>query len=136
MNQGALGFPRPRPGRSVLAGWFQDNVAASQSAVALVIANARTEIPMPAPGSVVGVVVYSNAARTAGTLIVDVTVDGVVVGTRAALDAVNTQTAAGTQTPGADPYAAGQRIGVKVTTDAGWLPTTADIDVAVIVALP
>lgn len=121
--------------RTVLAGWFQDNVAASQAAVALVIANARTEIPMPVGGSIVGIAVWSNAARTAGTLTVDATIDGTVTGCQAVLDGTNTQTDTGSQAAGLDLFTPGQRIGVKITTDGSWAPTTADIDVAVLVAL-
>lgn len=121
--------------RTVLAGWFQDNVVASQAAVALVIATARTEVPMPVGGSLIGIVIRSNAARSAGTLTVDATIDGTVTGLQAALDATNTQTDTGTQAVGADVFIAGQRIGVKITTDGAWAPTTADIDVAVLVSL-
>lgn len=124
-----------RGDRTVLDGWFQDNVAASQTAVALVIANARTEIPMVTAGSVVGIVVYSNAARSAGTLTVDVTINGTATGCQAVLDGTNTQTDTGTQAVGTDTFTAGQRIGVKITTDGSWSPTTADIDVAVLVSL-
>jgi len=117
----------------VLDGWFQDNVTASQTAVALSLGNSRTEIPMPAPGHVVGVVVYTNAARAAGTLTVDVTINGTVTGLQAILNGSSTTTTATRQAQNTDKYTIGQRIGVKITTDSGWLPTTADIDVAVLV---
>lgn len=118
---------------SVVAGWYQDNAAANQSAVVLPMANARTEVPMPADGHVVGIVVYSNAARAAGTLTVDATINGTVTGLTAVLDGSNTQTKATRQAQNLDKFAAGNRLGVKITTDAGWLPTTADIDVALLV---
>jgi len=120
---------------TVLADWFQDNVAASQSAVALLRPNSRTEVPMPTGGSVIGIVVFTNDARTAGTLTVDATIDGTVTGLTAVLDGTNTTTKATTQAVDLDTFTAGQRIGVKITTDGSWAPTTADIDVAVLVAL-
>lgn len=118
---------------SALSGWFQDDVPASQTAVALTLSGGRTEIPMPADGYVVGVAVFSNEARTAGTLTVDPTINGTVVGLTAVLDGTNTTTKTTRQANGLDKFTAGQRIGVKITTDAGWLPTTADIDVTVLV---
>lgn len=117
----------------VLGGWWQDNVAASQTGVVLAMSNARTEVPMPSAGHVVGIVVYSNAARVAGTLTVDATINGTATGLQAILNGTNTQTKATRQAQGLDKYAEGNRIGVKITTDGSWSPTTADIDVAVLV---
>lgn len=118
---------------SVIDGWFQDNVTANQAAVVLGRGNSRTEVPMPSPGHLVGIVVYSNAARAGGTLTVDATINGTVTGLTAVLDGTNTQTKATRQAQNTDKYTIGQRLGVKITTDSGWLPTTADIDVALLV---
>lgn len=122
---------------SVIDGFWQDNVAASQTAVVLAYGAvaARTEVPMPASGAVIGIVVFSNAARTNGTLTVDATINGTVTGCTAVLDGTNTTTKATRQGNSADKFTAGQRIGVKITTDGTWAPTTADIDVAVLVSL-
>jgi len=116
--------------------WYQDDVAASQSGVALNLGGeaSRTEIPVARAGSVVGIAVYSNEARTGGTLTVEVTIDGVGTGLTATLDATNTQTHYATQAIGLSTFTAGQKIGVKVTTDASWAPTTADITVEVEIA--
>lgn len=119
---------------TLLAGWYQDNVIASQTGVVLNLPlTPRTEITMPADGYVVGIAVRSNEARTAGTLTVDATINGTVTGLTAVLDGTNTQTKTTRQSNSADKFTAGQRIGVKLTTDAGWLPVTADIDVTVLV---
>ena len=118
---------------SVVDGWFQDNVTATQTAVVLGRGNSRTEVPMPSPGHLVGIVVYSNAARVAGTLTVDATINGTVTGLTAVLDGTNTQTKATRQAQNSDKYTIGQRLGVKITTDGSWSPTTADIDVALLV---
>jgi hypothetical protein len=118
----------------VLVGWFQDNVPGTQSAVALSRAAARTEALMPLAGSVVGIIVYTNEARTAGTLTVEATINGTGTGLTAVLDGTNTTTKLTTQAIGADTFTAGQRLGVKITT-ASWTPTTADIDVSLLVTL-
>lgn len=125
----------PPPLKPITVGFYQDNVAANQAAVALTIQGdaTRTENPMPLAGSVIGIVVYSNEARAAGTLTVDVTINGAVTGLQGVLDAVHTQTHGNTQSPGINTFAKWDRIGVKITTDAGWLPVTADITVEVTV---
>jgi hypothetical protein len=76
--------------------------------------------------------VYSNAARTAGTLTVEVTINGTGTGLTAVLDGSNTQTSMATQAKDTDAFGAGSRIGVKLTTDASWAPVTADITVEVL----
>lgn len=110
----------------------QENVAASQSAVALVIpGTVLTEYVMPFAGSVVAITVASNEARSAGTLTVDATINGTVTGLQAVLDDDPTTYAYGTQAKDTDAFSAGDRLGVKITTDGDWAPTTADIMVTV-----
>jgi hypothetical protein len=115
--------------------WYQDNVAASQTDVVLNMAGdaSRSEIPSILPGSIVGIAVYSNGARTNGTLTVDATIDGVATGLQAVLDATNTQTHTATQVRNTDAFTAGQRLGVFITTDALWAPVTADIVVSLLI---
>lgn len=118
-------------------GFMQQNVSASQSAVAMDVLGleGNTEVVMPFAGSVLGIGVASNAARTSGTLTVDVTVNGVAMGLEAQLDASNTQYHSATQAKDTDDFNAGDRLGVKITTSADWAPTTADIVVTVIVEM-
>lgn len=114
--------------------WFyQDNSAASQTAVALTCLGdaVRTGYPMVRGGSVVGIVVLSNEARTASTLTVDATIAGSVTGLQAILDADNTTSKVTTQDTNLDTFTAGQQIGVKITTTGTWAPATADIIVGV-----
>lgn len=114
--------------------WFyQDNVIANQNNVALCCLGdaVRTTYPMLYSGSIVGVAVVSNAARAAGTLTIDVLLDGVAIGLQAVLDGTNTTTHIVTQAEGLDTFIAGQSIGARITTDAAWLPITADIIVAI-----
>ena len=122
-------------GTTELTYWYQDNVTASQTDVVINMDGntGRAEVPTVRAGSVIGVAVYSNAARTAGTLTVDVTVDGTKTGLTAVLDGTNPQTKTTTQAKDTDVFTAGQRIGVKITTDGTWAPITADTTVVVLV---
>ena len=114
----------------------KENVPASQTAVAIYVASfseTNTEIVMPYAGSVIAISVASNAARTAGTLTVDATVNGTATGLQAVLDVTNTTYHHAHQDPELDLITAGDRLGVKITTSADWLPTTADIVVTVVI---
>ena len=116
----------------------QDAVADAQTAAAMnIIETGATtgtldaaEYQMPWDFEIVGISVVSGAARTAGTLTVDATIDGTVTGLQAALDATNTLRDYGTQARGSDRGVAGSRVGCKLTTTS-WTPTTADIAVIV-----
>lgn len=116
--------------------FFQDNVAASQSAVALVVGHSATvtEFEMPWAGSIVGIQIVSNEARTADTLTVDATINGTVSGLQAVLDGTNTTHHSSTQAKDTDAFNAGDRVGCKITTGGSWTPTTADIAVTVYVS--
>ncbi len=114
--------------------WFyQDDVAAGQSAVALTCFGdaARTEYPMNRQGSITGIILWSNEGRTADTAVADATINGSATALQATLDSSNTTVDSATQDKGADAFTASQRIGVKLTTGGSWTPTTADIIVGV-----
>lgn len=117
--------------------FYRVDAAADLAAVALnasgPITNGVTEIEMPWAGSIVGISVVSNDARTAGTLTVDATINGTVTGLQAVLNGDNTTHHSGVQAIDTDAFAAGDRLGVKITTDSGWLPITADVVVIVYV---
>lgn len=121
--------------RILLDGWYQNNVAASQTGVAL----SRLSGPdceaggviVPRAGSITAVAVYSNAARTAGTCTVEVVKNGAATGFTAALNGTNTQFAVATAAKDARALAAGDILGVQVTTSSDWAPTTADIRVVI-----
>jgi len=112
-------------------GFFQDNVAASQSAVSLSDGMSTRGYSVPRAGSVLGVVVTSNEARTAGTLTITVFIGGTNTGFTAVLDGTNTTTKATLQAKDLDTFVAGDLIRTVITTDASWAPTTADINVTV-----
>jgi hypothetical protein len=109
--------------------WGQQNVAASQTNVplsCLVSINFDT-IKMMRPGSVVGMSTRLTEAIAAGTLTVRLTKNG-AAGT---LLIAHTSGTGGEviQGVGVDTYAAGDLIGVQITTTAGFLPITTDLEV-------
>jgi len=122
--------------RQTVDGWTQDNVAANQTNVELTRAVGRWRAPRA--GSVTGVIVTATEARTAGTLTATVFKNtglagaaGATIGLTAVLDGTNTSRKATTQLKDTDAFAAGDELYAVVTTDAGWLPTTSDIRIAI-----
>jgi len=115
--------------------FFQANVAASQSAVALKEGtNQVTGHTMPFAGEVLAVTANLSAAGTAGTLSVSATVGGTADADTTV--AITTQTAKTTIVPRSKcALNAGDLLGVKVTTNGTWDGTTADLVVTVFVAL-
>lgn len=115
--------------------FFQANVAASQTAVALKEGtNQNTAIVMPFAGEVVAVACNLSAAATAGTLTASATVGGTADADTAT--AITTETAKTSVIPrGKTSFVAGDLIGVKITSSGTWDGTTADLTVTVFVAL-
>lgn len=111
--------------------WAQDNVAANQAAVALfaqVSTNFDTWKAMRS-GSVVGLSTRLTAAVAAGTATVRVTKNGVAGTLNVAHTAAsNPSGGQATQAIGIDTFVAGDLIGLSITTDAGFLPITTDIE--------
>ena len=121
--------------------FVQDNLAASQTDVALNIQEVAsatalliTGLSMPWSGSIVGVSVDTSSAATAGTLTVTATIDGTKQADTA--QSITTATAASVVVPQSKvQFAAAQKLGVKISTSAGWDATTADLAVIVYVLL-
>jgi len=116
--------------RQTIDGWYQDNAAATQTAVQLTRFAAGVVPTMFVPvraGSVLGVCVLSNEARTAGTLTVEVYKNGAATGLTAVLNGTDTTFKATTQGKDNDTFVAGDQIDLRVTTSADWTPVTADI---------
>lgn len=78
-----------------------------------------------AGGSVTRLEVVSSAARTAGSCTIEVYIDGAASGLTAVLDAENTTFVVEEAALGEFEYAAGEPITVRMTTTAGWTPTSA-----------
>lgn len=124
-------------GQLVAFNLMQDNVAASQTDVQLLIAettstagNAVDGYVVPWSGEIVGIGWYLSAAGTAGQLTVGATINGTE-------DADTTQTIT-TSTNGyarvlrgRAPFSAGDIIGAELTTNSTWDGTTADLGVTV-----
>lgn len=121
--------------------FVQDNVAASQTDAQLNIQEVASAaallidgLSMPWAGAVVGISVNTSAAATAGTLAVGVTIDGTEkTATTQTLTTGTAATAVFNQE--SVMFAAGAKLGVEITTSAGWDATTADLAVIVYVLL-
>lgn len=111
--------------------FYYDNVAASLTDQIINTPTTNNRHLAMRAGSVLGIAVRSNEARTAGTLTVEVFINGAATGLTAVLDTTNTTVKVTVQARDLDTFVAGDYIEVKVTTDASWLPVTADIDVVV-----
>jgi hypothetical protein len=119
-----------------LGNWTRIDAAAGLAAVAMDyngFSGIYGSIYMLRAGSVLGICVRSNVARTAGTLTVEVAIDGVGCGLTAVLDAGSPQTTLTIQAKDLDTFTAMQQIGVLLTTAVAWAPVTADIKVSVLI---
>lgn len=112
--------------------WGQDDVAAAQTAVALsqrvstVFAN---DTKMVRAGSLTGLNTRLNTPITAGTLTVIVTVGGVATTlTLVHTSASNPSGGQATLASAVEAFAAGALVGIDITTSAGFLPVTADLE--------
>jgi hypothetical protein len=125
----------------------QAAVAASQTAIALKtnVNDATsgslniTGVPMPAAGSIVGISAVLTANKTAGNFNLTPTLNGSAITTPSTLVSVPIATSAlkvsklvDAQQIGAR-FNAGDLIGVKLTTDGSYAPTTNDLYVLVFV---
>jgi hypothetical protein len=113
----------------------QANVAASQTDVQLKDATNGVEgVTMAFPGIIVGLTVDLSAASTGGQLTVGVTINGTEVA--ATTQTITTATAVrAIFDRDAVQFAAGDKLGVEITTNAGWTPETAELAATVLAAL-
>ena len=121
-----------RRGALFLMGWGQANVPGSQSAVTLDRYGTSLHRPLilPFSASVASLMVVMTAARTAGTLTVQVFIDGTASGLEAVIDGDNPLTVEETAAAGEYPFDAGEQVTLRITT-SGWTPTSADAHVFV-----
>lgn len=111
-------------------GWYADNVGVGEGPTQMSrFANGTDvdEVFLPRAGSITGVWVHSDEARTAGTLTVEVYKNGAGVGLTAVLDGTNTTFKATTQAKDTDTFVAGDQLDLRFTTDGSWAPGSADI---------
>lgn len=117
--------------RHAVGNWEQQNVPVSQASVALKLNADNAEIVLPYAGSIMAISVAATEARSAGTLTVKPTINGTEKAISAVLNATNTQFKHTTQAKDTETFVAGDRLGVKITTDSTWAPTTSDIIVTI-----
>lgn len=108
--------------------FYQDNVAASQTAVALGVRNRVTfsDVMMVRAGSIIGLNVRLSEAVTAGTLTCTVAVNGTAGTLNVALTAGTNGQAV--QLPGTDTFIAGDTVSIEITTTGTFTPTTTDVE--------
>lgn len=121
--------------------FMQDNLAASQTDVQLLLAevasaagNTIDGYVMPFAGEIIAISGRLSAAATAGSLLIGPTVGGTekTALTQTVTTGVSPR---GTVIRGTAPFAAGDLIGAEITTDGTWDGTTADLAVTVWVLL-
>lgn len=105
------------------------NAAANQTAVEMAAAGEATsgdvpQQPVPWAGSIVGISIQIEAARTAGSLTIQPSIDGVAAGTTLAIDDDPTQYNYVAWRRGRYPFTAGQRLGCLWTTSSDWAAGT------------
>jgi len=111
--------------------WAQNDVAASQTDVPLSaqVSTNFDDIPAIRAGSLVGLSVRFTETITAGETTIAVTINGVATALTLTCDAgTNPDGGIATAASGVVPYVAGDLIGVFITTDAGFLPITTDVE--------
>jgi hypothetical protein len=132
--------PDASRGQLVALTFMQDDLAASQTDVALVISegntgaavatNAVNSIVMPFAGEIVAISARLSAAATAGQLTAGATVNGSEKS--ATTMTITTQQSAYKRVQrDTVKFNAGDRIGAEISTNAAWNGTTADLAVTV-----
>lgn len=118
----------------LLDGWYYLLAVANLSAQAMLRAAAGPlagSVVMGRPGSITGVLVKTDDARTAGTLTVEVYKNGSGTGLTSVLNGSNTVSKFTRQAEDVDAFTTGDEVSVRLTTDGSWAPVTANIRAAV-----
>ncbi len=111
--------------------WIQNNVVAAQANVALdqQVSTLFNSTKMIRAGSLLGLSTRLTEPITAGTLTVEVTLNGAGTGFLLVHTAgANPSGGEAIQAAGLDPFVAGGLVGFRLTTDAGFLPVTTDLE--------
>jgi hypothetical protein len=121
-------------GREILPEvWAQNDVPANQAATAMPasVSQIYDDYQAIRPGSIIGLNVRFNAVLAAGQATAEVTVNGVGTGFLVNV-AAPASSGRATQLSGLDNYVAGDLIGVRLSTNAGFLPADSlDVEVSV-----
>lgn len=114
-------------GQIVALNFFQANVPASQTDVQLLDAsNQVVGLTVPFNGELIAIVADTSVAATAGSLTISVTVNTVKNANYVATITTGTTTSLKVQRNKVRVLA-GDRVGVRITTNAAWNGTTADL---------
>jgi hypothetical protein len=109
--------------------WERASVAASltDDVVEAAVSSLFDTIKMDFAGSIVSLVTQLSDVVTAGTLTVSVTKNGSAVFSGAHTSGANSSGGVFTQDEAVDEFAAGDLIGIKITTTADYEPATLDL---------
>lgn len=111
--------------------WAQNDVAASQAAVALSaqVSTNFDDIPAMRAGSLVGLSVRFSETITAGQAEIIVTINGAPTALTLVCDSgSNPDGGVVLEAQGVITYSAGDLIGATITTDGSFLPVTTDVE--------
>ncbi|MGQ9524874.1 MAG: hypothetical protein ACUVTZ_08550 [Armatimonadota bacterium] len=112
--------------------FYRQDVAPNQNYVPIEVVPGVTEVVMPRSGSVIAISVTSSAARTAGWASFSVFRNGTMMsGCSAYLDSTTPQYGYITLAKGTKTFAAGDKLSVRVNSDASLAPATMDVCVVV-----
>lgn len=112
--------------------FYRQDVAPNQNYVPIEVAPGVTEVVMPRAGSVIAMSVAGSAARTGGWASFSLFRNGTMLsGCSVYLDSTTPQYSYLTLAKGAKTFAAGDKLSVRVNSDASLSPTTIDACVVV-----
>ena len=111
--------------------WTQNDVPASQAATAIFAQSSQLfdDFQVTRAGSITGISLRFNAVLSGGTATAQVTINGTPVTLLVMISSGSSSTQA-TQMAGIDTVAAGDRIGVTLTTNGTFAPVTLDAEVS------
>ena len=103
--------------------WFHNNVAANENlAMGCLVSPDFNTWRAPRAGSIVGLVARLDGAIATGTLTVQITKNGALLGAFTLALTVGTIESQAIQAAGIDTFVAGDRLGMWLTSSAGFVP--------------
>jgi len=128
---------RPQDGPSLVEFAYLGGIPANLVDVEVYMLNGvKARKLQPWGGSIIGLTLESDDVRAAGTLTVDPTVNGVIDPSgllQLVFDGATTNDDSATADPGGINFSAGDQLGIKINTDAGWMPNTSSVFVTMYV---
>lgn len=119
----------------IFPGFMDIDVAASQSDVQLLLPSGCDGYVVPCDGYIIGLTASLNAAASAGSLTIGVSIDGTEVAATTQTVTTGQEVRAKFAVADRIHFLAGQQIGVEITTDGSWNATTADLSAEVYAVL-